>query len=86
MQGAGLIVYDRGMKVVQLIRMRDRKPFLPFVIELTSGSLLRVDHPENFFVADDVGAVRLRSGKGVIFFPSEICSIRPVENGRRNGR
>ncbi len=41
------------MKLDYVKRMRDRTPFRPFQIHLTSGEVLPVDHPENMSVPAD---------------------------------
>jgi hypothetical protein len=73
------------MKVAHLRRYRERKPFEPFQIELRSGTVIHVHHPENIVVAVDGAFVRQRNGKGVLFFPEEVCAIRAMGNGRGNG-
>jgi hypothetical protein len=73
------------VKVARLLQYRDRKPFEAFQIELRSGTVLRVYHPENMTVATDAAFVRMKNGKGALFFPSEVCAIRVIGNGGRNG-
>ena len=41
------------MKLDYVKRMRNRTPFRPFQIHLTSGEVLPVDHPENLSVPAD---------------------------------
>jgi hypothetical protein len=41
------------MKLDYVKRMRDRTPFRPFQIHLTSGEVLPVDHPDNMSVPAD---------------------------------
>jgi hypothetical protein len=41
------------MKLAYVKRMRDRTPFRPFQIHLTSGEVLPVDHPDNMSVPAD---------------------------------
>jgi hypothetical protein len=41
------------MKLDYVKRMRDRTPFRPFQIHLTSGEVLPVDHPESMSVPAD---------------------------------
>jgi hypothetical protein len=41
------------MKLDSVKRMRDRNPFRPFQIHLTSGEVLPVDHPESMSVPAD---------------------------------
>jgi len=41
------------MKIADVKRMRDRTPFRPFQIHLTTGEVLPVDHPENMSVPAD---------------------------------
>jgi hypothetical protein len=41
------------MKLDDVKRMRDRTPFRPFQIHLTTGEVLPVDHPENMSVPAD---------------------------------
>ena len=41
------------MKVVDLKKMRNRAPFRPFQIHLTTGETLIVEHPENMSVPED---------------------------------
>lgn len=74
------------MKVEHLRRFREHKPFEPFAIELRSGSRIPVHHPENVVIAENAAFVRLKNGKGVLFFPEEVGAVYPIENGRRNGR
>jgi hypothetical protein len=38
------------MKLDYVKKMRDRTPFRPFQIHLTTGEVLPVDHPENMSV------------------------------------
>jgi len=41
------------MKLADAKRMRDRTPFRPFQIHLTTGEVLPVDHPDNMSVPAD---------------------------------
>jgi hypothetical protein len=41
------------MKLAYVKRMRDRTPFRPFQIHLTTGEVLPVDHPDNMSVPAD---------------------------------
>jgi hypothetical protein len=41
------------MKLDYVKRMRDRTPFRPFQIHLTTGEVLSVDHPENMSIPAD---------------------------------
>jgi hypothetical protein len=41
------------MKLDYVKKMRDRTPFRPFQIHLTTGEVLPVDHPENMSVPAD---------------------------------
>ena len=41
------------MKLAYVKKMRDRSPFRPFQIHLTSGEVLPVDHPDNMSVPAD---------------------------------
>lgn len=41
------------MKMTIIKRMRDRAPFRPFHIHLTTGEILPVNHPENMAVPED---------------------------------
>jgi hypothetical protein len=41
------------MKLERVKRMKDRTPFRPFQIHLTSGEVLPVDHPDNMSVPAD---------------------------------
>ena len=75
------------VKAKDIQRKRDRTPFRPFILELTSGTRITVRHPENILVGKDLGAVRVRNGDVVLFTPQEVAAIYPAKNGRRrNGR
>ena len=41
------------MKIDELRKMRNRAPFRPFHIHLTTGETLSIDHPENMSLPDD---------------------------------
>ena len=45
------------MKVTDLKKMRNRAPFRPFQIHLTTGETLIVEHPENMSLPDDETAM-----------------------------
>jgi len=42
------------MKIADLKKMHDRKPFRPFTIHLTSGQSLPVGHPEQISISPQV--------------------------------
>ncbi len=48
-----IIGHSGGMKLTDIRKMRDRAPFRPFQIHLTSGEILPVEHPENMSVPED---------------------------------
>jgi hypothetical protein len=41
------------MKIDEIRKMRNRAPFRPFQVHLTSGEILAVEHPENMSLPDD---------------------------------
>jgi hypothetical protein len=41
------------MKIDEIRRMRNRAPFRPFHMHLTSGEVLPVEHPEQMSLPDD---------------------------------
>jgi hypothetical protein len=42
------------MKISDLKKMHDRKPFRPFSVHLTSGEVLPVGHPEQISISPEV--------------------------------
>ena len=41
------------MKISDIKKMRNRAPFRPFEVHLTTGEVLPVQHPENMSVPED---------------------------------
>ena len=41
------------MKIDDIRRMRNRAPFRPFEVHLTTGEILPVEHPENMLLPED---------------------------------
>lgn len=78
------------MRQQQIRKYRDRAPFRAFDLELTSGTRLRVTHPENMVLAKDIGFVRTPDDEGVVFTPEEVCAVRFARRGgnrsSRNGK
>lgn len=75
------------MKPGDIRRHRNRTPFRPFVIELTSGTRLKVSHPDILMVGKHLAAMRRADDELIMFTPEEVCAIFDVKNGaRRNGR
>lgn len=71
------------MRTSAISKIRDRRPFVPFVIEIDNGTEIVIGHPENLFVDDFLCGARDRRGRAYWFAPEAVSLIRPV-NGRRN--
>lgn len=58
-----------------LLAFTRRAPFIPFVIEFTTGESLRVTHPEAAMVRGDLVVFTHRSGKQRLFDGCSVCQL-----------
>lgn len=58
-----------------------RRPFRPFVVELSNGSSIRVDHPEAIVVRGPRAVYIHPSHEISIFDADEVVRIRSARNG-----
>ena len=74
--------FDRNLNA-----LRRRSPFRPFMVELTSGSLLWVEHPEALVARGGEGVYIAKDGE-VVFFDHDTVArvVRPTKKkGADNG-
>jgi hypothetical protein len=72
--------FDKG-----LLALRRRNPFHPFLVELTSGAVLHVEHPEALVVRNGEAVFIDRDGE-IVFFDHDTVArlIRPsTKNGAK---
>ena len=60
-----------------------RQPFLPFTVELTSGSRFQVDHPEALMVRNGVAVYFAADGEIMLFDHDTVA--RFARGGKENG-
>lgn len=76
------------MELRQIIEVVDRKPFVPFTIELDNGRKITVRHPENLIFFPNraklmsIHAYDDETDQAAMFGPSAVSAIlMPRENG-----
>ena len=75
------------MTIEGLRQFHDARPFRPFVMCMTNGRCLRVEHPE-FLASSPTGRVAILFGEGDAFEMIDLLHVMSisVEDGKNKGR